>query len=275
MKKIYNIVAILCVSLFFSSCESEDHGVDSNNYTGTPFASFTNGTSGSYFVTPTSESFKIQIGATNTSDVDRTYRVIINETSTASDGVEFSLASNEVIIPAGEYFGEIIVNGIFAGTTSEGSDLVLNITSTENEVMMNSTYTLNIVQKCISDLAGNYSVTTTYGYHDFLPNYNPNTAQAEIIAIDQEAGLYEVFDFSGGLYSVGPYSSAYGTSDFVVQFTENCGQITWENQSDPWGAVIPLDGGVNSVDYGAGGVVTISWFCEGYGENGVSIYTPQ
>jgi hypothetical protein len=36
--------------------------------------------------------------------------------------------------------------------------------------------------------------------------------------------------------------------------------------------MVPLEGGENSV--GANGVITISWYCEGYGENGVSVYTP-
>ena len=80
-------------------------------------------------------------------------------------------------------------------------------------------------------------------------------------------------DFTGGLYSDGgPYSGAYNTSATYAEITENCGLISWSGQSDPWGAMIPLAGGENSVD--ANGVITISWYCEGYGENGVSVYTP-
>ncbi|GAB1307622.1 hypothetical protein KH5_03050 [Urechidicola sp. KH5] len=267
-------IFLLFASLVFTACDDEDHGVDANNYNGTPVTYFTAGSTGNYFVTPNADVFTIQIGATNTSSTERIFNVVIDESSTAVEGVDYSLPFTNIVIPAGEYFGEIQVQGIFEGTTSEGSQLVLSINGGGvNEVMVNNSFTLDIVQKCISDLGGSYSVTTTYGYHDFLPSYSTNTMEVEISVIDQEAGLYEIFDFSGGLYSDGPYSSAYGTSDFVVQFTENCGQIGWTGQSDQWGACIPLDGGVNSVDLNTG-VVTISWYCEAYGENGVSVYTP-
>jgi hypothetical protein len=140
--------------------------------------------------------------------------------------------------------------------------------------VLNNEFSLSIFQKCVSDLAGNYSVTTTYGYHDFLPSYNTNTMEMEIVAIDQEAGLYQISDFSGGLYSVGPYSTNYstGADSFTVQFTENCGNINWTGQSDGYGPCVPLSGGVNSVEF-ASGKITISWFCEKWGESGVSVYT--
>ncbi len=270
MKK---ILIALFSALVITSCNDEDHSVDINNYNGqNNVAYFTNGNSGTYFVTPDAENFKIQVGATNKSNTDRTYNVTIDESSTAASGVDFSLMSNTVTIPSGEFFGEIEVQGIFEGTTAEGSSLVLNLSSNgDNLAMVDASYEVTIVQKCVSDLAGTYSVTTTYGYHDFLPSYSSNTMEVEIVEISE--GLYEVFDFSGGLYSSGPYSTSYGTTSFTVQFSENCGAISWEGQSDAWGPCVPLDGGVNSVNYD-NGQVTISWYCEAYGENGVSVYTP-
>ncbi|QHI36531.1 hypothetical protein IMCC3317_18940 [Kordia antarctica] len=133
---------------------------------------------------------------------------------------------------------------------------------------------VNLVCDLTLDLGGMYSVTTNYGYHDFLPNFNPNT---EVMAIvDNGDGTFFVQDFSGGLYNGGPYGAAYGTgpTSFDFTFSNSCNKIQWENQSDPWGAVIPLNGGVNEVNV-ATGVMTTSWFCEGYGENGVSVYTPM
>lgn len=135
-------------------------------------------------------------------------------------------------------------------------------------------HTVNLVCDLTLDLGGMYSVTTNYGYHDFLPSFNPNTEVLEII--DNGDGTFFVQDFSGGLYNGGPYSAAYGTNatSFDVTFSNSCNKIQWTEQSDPWGAVIPLNGGVNEVDV-ATGTVTISWFCEGYGENGVTVYTPM
>jgi hypothetical protein len=134
-----------------------------------------------------------------------------------------------------------------------------------------STYRVTLKTCDLLDLAGMYSVTTNYSTHDFLPDYSTNTGDFEIFAnID---GTFYVNDFSGGLYSSGPYVGAYGTSEFVVTFYEVCGEILWEGQSDYWGAVVAGDGATNSVDPDTG-VITISWKCLGYGEAGVSVYTP-
>jgi len=268
MKKLLYAFLMLAV---FISCENEDHGVDVNNYNGPNITYFTNGIAGNYFVTPDAGVNSIQIGATSISTSERTYTLQVDTSSTAQEGVDFNFVNPSVTIPAGDYFGEILIQGIFEGTTSSGSNLIINLVG--DDVMTGSKYTLFIVQQCVSDLAGMYSVTTTYGYHDFLPDYATNTMEAEIVEI--ESGLYQVEDMSGGLYSTGPYSTNYGTdsTSFTVQFSENCGLISWEGQSDPWGPVVPLEGGTNSVDLNTG-VITISWFAEKYGENGVSVYTP-
>ena len=119
-----------------------------------------------------------------------------------------------------------------------------------------------------------YEVTTTYGYHDFLPSFNPNVMMAEVVADPSDAIGYSVADFSGGLYESGPYASAYGTFGLPLVFRDICGNISWEGQTEFWGNILLLDGGVNSVDQNTG-IITISWFCDGYGENGVSVYVPQ
>jgi len=136
-----------------------------------------------------------------------------------------------------------------------------------------TSHRVNLVCDVQLDLGGMYSVETTYGFHDFLPDFATNTMIMEIV--DLGDGTFFVQDFSGGLYDGGPYSSAYNTgpTSFDFIFSNACKQIIWENQSDPWGAVVPLEGGKNEYDPGTGVIIT-SWFCEGYGENGVSIYTP-
>ena len=275
MKNLYYLTLVI-LTIGFTSCENENYGVEVNNYDGN-VTYFTSGKKRDYFVTPNAGPFKIQVGATNKSNSDRNYTIVVSPESTATKGVDFSMASSTVTIPAGEYFGEISIEGnIFAGTKAAGSKIDFKFKrGFSDPVTVNNSFSLSIFQKCISDLAGNYSVTTTYGYHDFLPNFNPYTMEMEIVAIDQEAGLYEISDFSGGLYSIGPYSSSYGTGSesFTVQFTENCGNISWENQSDGFGFCVPIEGGINSVDFSSG-KITISWRCEKYGENGVSVYTP-
>ncbi|MEC8133804.1 MAG: hypothetical protein VX046_03035, partial [Bacteroidota bacterium] len=115
MKKI--IYSILAIALVFSCQDQDDHGVTVNDYNGNPIVYYTNGVSGSYFVTPTATPFKIQVGATTTSAVDRTFTIEADASSTAQAGVDYDFVSTSVLIPAGSYFGEVEVQGIFAGTT--------------------------------------------------------------------------------------------------------------------------------------------------------------
>lgn len=267
MKKI--IYSLLAIALVLSCSDTDNHGVDVNNFNGeSSVAYFTDGVSGNYFVTSSENIYSIQVGATDLSTSDRTYTLEIDETSTAVQGFDYSLSDMSVTIPAGSYFGSIDVQGIFAGTTAVGSNLVINLVG--DGTMVNAQFDLFIVQLCISDLAGMYSVTTTYGYHDFLPSFDVNTQDMEIV--DLGDGNYSVAEFSGGLYESGPYASSYGTFAQPLVFNENCGIISWSGQQDFWGNIIPLPGGTNGVD--SNGVVTISWFADGYGENGVSVYTP-
>ena len=125
---------------------------------------------------------------------------------------------------------------------------------------------------CPSDLAGMYEMVTTYNQHDFLPDFDSNTMDMEVVKVDE--GIYEVADFSGGLYSGGPYNVNYGTTDLVIEFQEICNEITWSGQQDPWQALLVDPDGDNFVDP-ATGVITISPLGEVYGESWTSVYTPK
>ncbi|TXE15916.1 hypothetical protein ES692_14950 [Psychroserpens burtonensis] len=203
----------------------------------------------------------------------------IDPTSTAVAGTDFDFVngSQSVTIAEDREFAALDINFYSENINIDNPKvLILNIASADNNAVIGSqfqTLTITINGICFSDIGGLYNVTTTFGYHDFLPDSNPLTIDIEIEALGD--GLYRVFDMSSGLYSSGLYADAYGTgpTSFDVIFSENCGDISWQGQTDGYGAVIPLEGGVNSVDEDTG-VVTISWFCEAYGENGVSVYTP-
>lgn len=202
----------------------------------------------------------------------------VDPSSTAVSGTDYSFigGSQSITIPADRDFGTFDINFFSdAIDVDNPKTLILNITSSSNGVVADSfrTLTITINGICFSDIGGMYSVTTTYGFHDFLPTFSSYTTDVEITALGD--GQYSVVDFSGGLYTVGPYVAAYGTgpNSFDVVFTENCGDISWVDQTDQWGTCVPQIGGVNSVDPNTG-VVTISWYCDAYGENGVSVYTP-
>ena len=267
MKKTILLLTAVVLSSFMFSCDEDD---DRNVYDGGEVTYFTE-TAGSLFVTSDNPSTSIEVVTTTTSSAARTFNIEVdNDASTAQAGVDYSLPSTTVTIPAGSYFGSFDVNGIFDGALEEGSTLVLKLTGAGIGVFDNE-FSLGIFKLCESDLGGMYSVTTTYGFHDFLPDFNPNTQDMMVEALGE--GSYFVQDFSGGLYDGGPYTTAYGTgpTSMDVVFQDICGNINWTGQSDPWGDI--LMNGTNEVD-AMTGVITINWFCTGYGESGESIYTP-
>ncbi len=267
MKKTILILSAVVLSSFMFSCDEDD---DRHVYDEGTVTYFTE-TVGSLFVTSDNPSASIEVVTTTTSSAARTYNIEIdNDASTAQSGVDYTLPATTVTIPAGSYFGSFDVNGIFDGALEEGSTLVMRLTGPGIGGFDNE-FSLNIFKLCESDLGGTYSVTTTYGFHDFLPTFDVNTMEMEVEA--QGGGSYFVQDFSGGLYNGGPYTDAYGTgaTSMDVIFQDICGNISWTGQADPWGDI--LMNGTNEVDADTG-VITINWLCTGYGENGESIYTP-
>lgn len=271
MKKILLLTVFSVFALI--GCDTDD---DKLIYKGDDIAYFDTA-SATFLVTDDNPSFQIKILTTTLSDTDKTYNVSVVEVeddTLPAAGLEAVLSTTTVTIPAGEYFGFITVNGNFAAALETGSRLNLRLEDATGKVAgFKNTFALDVFKLCESDLAGVYNVTTTYGFHDFLPNFSSNTIEGVVIT-SEGGNVYSVADFSGGLYSVGPYADAYGTDnvDNSLVFSDVCGNISWTGQSDPWGAINM--NGVNSVDP-ATGVITISWFCVGYGENGVSVYTPQ
>jgi len=285
MKKIkYILLAILSAQLMVS-CNIDDDPLQlEDDLANTPFVvGFNNDTAGPAFLTDGavatySENVVLFGGNDFSSNPSITVSFEVDPSSTAVAGTDYDIVggSQSITIPENLEFGTLELNFYTDVIDVDNpKTLVLNITSATNGQVADAfrTLTITINGICFSDIGGMYSVTTTYGYHDFLPDFNPNTMNMEIEALGD--GLYFVQDFSGGLYNGGPYTAAYGTgpTSMDVEFTENCGEISWTNQTDPWGGIIPLDGGVNAVDPDTG-VVTISWECQGYGENGVSVYTP-
>ncbi len=126
---------------------------------------------------------------------------------------------------------------------------------------------------CPSELEGTYSATTTYRSHDFLGDgYTSNTQDVVWEALG--SGQYKVIGFDGGLYSTGPYQSAYGTSALEITVTDACGNISFGGAADPWQMLLQDPDNPTSFDP-ATGVITISVLGDVYGENWTTVYTPK
>lgn len=234
------------------------------------------------YITDTDFSTSIPFGVTTRSDQDRVIPVIIDATSTADPSL-YSTTGN-ITIPAGQFMGSLNIEIPNPSALVDGViyTVVFRVDTEQYPTMHDKDFhVLSFMRACESDLAGMYSVTTTYLVHDFLPDYSENTMEVELtVPSDSPPSSYKVADFSGGLYSVGPYTE-YGTgsagqaANRDLVFMIYCSnQIGWNNlQRDPWGVINRTPGGVNAYDP-ATGVITISWTCAAYGESGVSVYTP-
>lgn len=284
MKKINKYLILLLSIAAFVACDDDNNGLGEENpesgwlqFDGTdPAATFINDDLINDQISSVDIPFRFT-APINTSSITLDY-VISDVQGTSSDILTSS--SGSATIPANNLNGTITLNIDLANLAFNLSntyifDVIMQ--SNDRSVGMGlspdyaSSFEVTIKRCDVLALAGMYSVSTTYVTHDFLPDFSSHTMDAEIF--DAGNGQFSVTDITGGLYSVGPYVAAYGTSQSPLTFSELCENITWTGQSDYWGPVVPTTGGVNSVDPDTG-VITISWFCEGYSEEGVSIYTP-
>ncbi|RYF37858.1 MAG: hypothetical protein EON97_00485 [Chitinophagaceae bacterium] len=284
MKKIFSTLALaVALSTAFVSCNQDDNSNEANFDV--------NGGQMRYLFIPTGVSelsvnnesvttIEIPVGVTTVSGTDRTIGVSVDAASSTAPANSYTLTTTSVTIPAGSFQGVVSVSGNFENVPEEGvSTIVLKLDVPESEILDDKgTHTINVFRSCPTDsVAGMYSVTTTYTVHDFLPDFATYTMETEVTAVAGQENTFRVADFSGGLYSVGPYNDAYGTgsagqaNNIDLVFTISCGVLTWSGQNDPYGAINMQ--GTNSYDASTG-VITISWNAVGYNETGVSVYTP-
>lgn len=267
-------IALLALSFFALSCDNSDDNLKS--YSGNKEAYLFNLPASNLPVGNTGDSFvDIEVGVTTKSTVDRAITLSVDAASTATS-VQYTIDAASLVIPANEYVGKVRIYGNYANLVDNvTSTLVLNLDA-DDIIPGKDSHTVSLFRFCPTDLAGSYSVTTNYSFHDFLPSYASNTLTVNVT--ETGTNTYRVDDFSGGLYSTGPYATNYGTGtagqagnrDLV--FAVNCGNISWTGQTDPWGAIV-ADGPCTYDP--VTGVITIAWTCVRYGETGVSVYTPN
>ena len=195
-------------------------------------------------------------------------------------GAAFNESSTECMTDVDED-GYGAITAINPGTDCDDSNTFINPGATEviDGIDNNCDGSVDII--CDLDLSGLYSVVTTYGSHDFITTIGDTFIidEVEITAVGD--GTFSIPDFSGGLWP-GAYNDAYGPypngGNFPLVFSEVCGEVMWSGQSELYGDVLMQsetlgDNGPNNVNPDTG-VITISFYCTGYGEYATSIYTP-
>lgn len=156
---------------------------------------------------------------------DITLTLEVDETSTAVEGVNFSLLSNTVTLTPENNFSEtlpitVLVDGIVAAEIEESPVAVLkisNASTSSGSILTNGRedkISFKINYLCVSDLAGMYNVTTVRN-----EDGSSIEREEELVAVEGEPGRYHTY--STGLWAPGAYRDDQG-----YDFVDVCNTIT-------------------------------------------------
>jgi hypothetical protein len=212
------------------------------------------------------------VGAAQSTPV--TVTVEVDPTSTAVQGVHYTLASNTVTIPAGSVIAQLpvtVLTGNIAPT--ETPNLVLKIASANGAKVSanyNSlTYRIRVI--CPSNLAGTYSVLWRIinigdgsgGVAQTASNFTIS-AFPRITLTATSTGVYSMSDMSFGMYP-GIYNDSAPTGTFTDRCNNIVGAATNQDRyQDPFtisGVSTPATGKILitwSNTYGDGGTVELT-----------------
>ena len=198
-KQFLSILTILMLALGVS-CEKKETTIPP------PFAGFATSDNVLYYFvlnSPNSE-FKIPVGTSDISNVSRTVNFSVSSTTGAQEGVQYSIASKSVVIPAGEAIDTISFRGIFDQLPLGRIDtLVFTITGGDAPI---STYAkeVKVVMRrfcdvVLSNLEGEYATYEgSYGPYPSVVSDAVSTGQTTATAlIDNiyDSGLFAEVEF--------------------------------------------------------------------------------
>ncbi len=264
MKNIFYKLSFVCLfALAITSCEE-----DITIFDGEAAYHFLQDSSTSQISPDDTEPIIIEVGVTTKSDVDRQVSIFIDESSTA-DSEAYSLTSNVVTIPAGQYVGtlQIIPNFDFIPTNAVSLVLVIDQPQ-ENVIAGKDTYTLNLRRECIIDqsLAGihnyvQYDISVGDGSggvnQSIEGSISGTTVWTELNG--PTSGRYLIDDLSFGLYpQVYNDAPANDGSAGVAWVCDELNALGFDQYNDPFTYTVQ---NVN------GSVLTLKYI-NGYGDRG-------
>ncbi len=199
-------------------------------------------------LTPTT-SYKLPVGLTAVSDVDRTIELTVSSPTAALVGTHYTLNKSTLVIPAGKAVDTVVVQGVFAQYNAGRKDtLVFKIKETNDlkGIVTNSEFKLFVRGACLeediklNEFIGSYPKTN----EDFGGAYGPYTttisAVRAITATTGEVTVTNIFDFGwnpikfilnwtdlnnrtvtlvqqSGIGNAGTLNAAYAGSDISVR----------------------------------------------------------
>lgn len=138
-------------------------------------AHFTNQSGGSYFITSPGITYKIPVGLTSVSTVDRTVSIAITSPTGAVQGTHYTVNKTTFTIPAGKVIDTIVVTGNFAQyTTGRKDTLVFTINGTDKGSTVaassyNGVYKLYMRGPCSEN-----EISDAGALQEFVGAYNAN-----------------------------------------------------------------------------------------------------
>lgn len=182
-------------------------------------------------------------------DEDVQVEIGVSPDTEAQEGVEFSLADPNVVIPAGENTGAVVVQVISEALDAfDPKQMVLEIVSSNQQVSSNKNKVSVTLQAiCPSSLAGEYQYT--------------NEVNGDITITETGSGKYEV-----------SADNAFGEA-YPFNISDVCGVLTVT------GGYLPDNFGVTTSGYGEvdeeTGIITIYYTAEGYFDDRPMVLVPQ
>jgi hypothetical protein len=150
-----SFLALLAIGM--QSCKKEPTAIP-------PSVSEFVGTSpGSFFVMSSGSQFKIPVGISAVSSMDRTINYTVTSPTGAASGVQYTIPKTSVTIPAGKAIDSITINGIFAGFPGSRRDTLVFTLASGGDVQPSSfanTYRVVMQKYCDVSLpafAGTYT----------------------------------------------------------------------------------------------------------------------
>lgn len=167
-------------------------------------AHFTNQTGGTYFITAQGVTWKVPVGFTTVSNVDRTISVTVTSPTGAVQGTDYTLSRSKVTIPAGKAVDSITVTGNYSKYQAGKKDtLIFHIQDAKgaNADDYNSVYKLFMRGPCfdgdvdnINVIAGSFTKTFENGsYGPYTTTITGITMTSATTATGKIDNLYDSF----------------------------------------------------------------------------------
>ena len=177
-----NIIKIFILSLILSSC-GDFEPVIYDNVNGQTLLKFTTGSTNLPVTINEMGEIQIEVSSSTTSDVDRSFNLVVDPSSTAAP--ENYNVPASVVIPANSYTGTFTVTCTDVSVETDATTIVVGI-DTSDDSIVNGTHTVSMFQVCpvpSTFFTGMYLIEQTSAQVDgYSLSHN---SIVEVVAIDE------------------------------------------------------------------------------------------